>query len=223
MDWLNYHHLLYFWAVAREGTVARACDKLHLAQPTISGQLRQLERHLGARLFERAGRHLVLTEPGQEVYRLADEIFALGREVREVVRGRPAGRPARLLVGVAADVPELIAYRILEPALRLAEPVQIVCQRDPADQLLSQLALHKLDMVLSDVPVSPSARVRAFSHLLGECGVSVCGTAALVGARRRGFPRSLDGAPFLLPPEDAPLRRSLNEWFEAAGLRPGVR
>src|SRR5215472_6511405 len=123
MNWLNYHHLLYFWAVAREGGVARACRKLHLAQPTISGQVRQLERDLGVKLFERAGRHLVLTEAGQDVYRLADEIFALGREVREVAGGRSAGRPARLLVGIAEDVPELIACRILEPALRLAEPV----------------------------------------------------------------------------------------------------
>src|SRR5947207_1031189 len=134
MEWLNYHHLLYFWTVAREGTVAKACVKLHLAQPTISGQLRQLERDLGTKLFERVGRHLILTETGQEVYRLADEIFTLGRELQDVVKGHSAGRPARLLVGVAEDVPELIAYRILEPALRLAEPVQITCYRDSPDQ-----------------------------------------------------------------------------------------
>jgi LysR family transcriptional activator of nhaA len=223
MDWLNYHHLLYFWAVAREGSVAKACDRLHLAQPTISGQLRQLERDLGVKLFERSGRHLILTDTGQEVYRLADEIFALGREVQDVVQGRSAGRSARLVVGVAEDVPELIAYRILEPALRLAEPVQIACLRDPADELVAQLALHRLDMVLADTPVSPASRVRAFSHSLGESGVSICGTAELVSACRQGFPRSLDGAPFLLPPPETSLHRSLGEWFEAQGLRPSVR
>ncbi len=223
MDWLNYHHLLYFWAVAREGSIAAACDKLHLAQPTISGQLRQLERDLGVKLFERSGRNLVLTETGQEVYRLADEIFSLGRDLQDLVRGRLAGRPVRLLVGVADDVPELVAYRILEPALSPPEPAQVVCVREPSERLLAQLALHRLDVVVADTPVAASAKVRAFSHLLGESGVSVCGTAELVAARRRGFPRSLDGAPFLLPLENTPLRRALDEWFEAAGLRPEVR
>ena len=223
MDWLNYHHLLYFWAVAREGTIAGACGRLHLAQPTISGQLRQLERDLGVKLFERAGRRLVLTEIGQEVYRLADEIFALGRELQDTARGSATGRTARLLVGVVEDLPELIAYRILEPAVRLPEPVQVSCHRDTPEQLLAQLAQHRLDMILSDTPVSPASRVRAFSHLLGECGVSVCGTAGLVAARRRNFPRSLDGAPFLLPLQDTTLRRSLSQWFEATGLRPSVR
>jgi LysR family transcriptional activator of nhaA len=223
MDWLNYHHLLYFWTVAREGTIAGACDKLHLAQPTISGQLRQLERDLGVKLFERAGRHLVLTETGQEVYRLADEIFGLGRDLQDLVKGRLAGRPARLLVGVAEDVPELIACRILEPAFRLPEPAQLVCSRESADQLLAQLALHKLDVVLADTAAGPATKVRAFSHSLGESGVSVCGTAELVTPRRRGFPRSLGGAPFLFPLENTPLRRALDGWFEAAGLRPAVR
>ena len=223
MAWLNYHHLLYFWAVAREGTVAKACARLHVAQPTISGQLRQFERDMGAKLLERAGRYLVLTDTGQEVYRLADEIFALGRELQDTVRGRAAGRPARLSVGVAEDVPELIAYRILEPALRLAEPVQISCHRDEAGQLLGQLALHRLDVVLADTPASPAVSVRAFSHFLGESAVSICGTAELVAAHRRHFPRSLDGAPFLLPSQDTSLRRGLSQWFEAAGLRPSVR
>jgi LysR family transcriptional activator of nhaA len=223
MEWLNYHHLLYFWTVAREGTVARACARLHLAQPTISGQLRQLERDLGVKLFERAGRKLALTDTGQEVYRRADEIFGLGRDLLDLLRGRLTGRPTRLLVGVAEDVPELIAYRVLEPALRLPEPVQVVCHRKPADELLADLALHRLDVVLANTPVGPAARIRAFSHPLGESGVSVCGTAGLVARLGRGFPHSLDGAPFLLPQDDTSLRRGLDAWFEAAGLRPTVR
>jgi LysR family transcriptional activator of nhaA len=223
MEWLNYHHLLYFWTVAREGTVARACARLHLAQPTISGQLRQLERDLGVKLFERAGRKLALTETGQEVYRRADEIFGLGRDLLDLLRGRLTGRPTRLHVGVAEDVPELIAYRVLEPALGLPEPVQVICHRESADELLAELALHRLDVVLANKPVGPATRVRAFSHPLGESGISVCGTAGLVGRLRRDFPRSLDGAPFLLPREDTSVRQALDEWFEVAGLRPAIR
>jgi LysR family transcriptional activator of nhaA len=222
MHWLNYHHLFYFWTVAREGTVARACARLHLAQPTISGQLKQLERDLGVKLFDRAGRHLVLTETGQEVYRRADEIFGLGRDLQDLLRGRLEGRPSRLLVGVAEDVPELIAYRVLEPALRLAEPVQVICRRESADELLTDLAFYRLDVVLADTPVSPDTRVRAFSHPLGDSGVTICGTPGLVGRHRRGFPHSLGDAPFLMPSDSTSLRRALDRWFEANGLRPAV-
>lgn len=223
MNWLNYHHLLYFWTVAREGSIARACDRLDLAQPTISGQLRELERAVGAKLFHRMGRNLVLTETGKEVYRYADEIFSLGRELQDMLSGRPVGRSPRLLVGVAGALPKLVTYRILEPALHLPEPLQIVCQEGPPERLLTQLAVHELDVVLADAPVSPVTKVRAFNHLLGECGVSLFGTAELVAARRRGFPQSLNGAPFLLPMEDTSMRRSLDQWFEATGIRPLVR
>jgi LysR family transcriptional activator of nhaA len=223
MEWLNYHHLLYFWTVAREGSVAAACARLHLAQPTISGQLRQLERDLGVKLFERAGRRLALTDTGAEVYRRADQIFGLGRDLLDLVRGRLSGQPSRLMVGVAEDVPELIASRVLEPVLHLPEPVQVVCRRGSAEELQDELALQRLDVILANMPLGPAARVRAFSHPLGESGVSVCGTAELVSRHRRGFPRSLDGAAFLLPLADTSLRRALDEWFETAGLRPAVR
>ena len=128
MGWFNYHHLLYFWTVAREGSIARACGQLHLTQPTISAQLRSLEKALGARLFDRVGRTLVLTETGRVTYRYADEIFTLGRELQDTLQGRPPGRPLRLVVGVADTLPTPIAYRLIEPALRLPEPVQIVCE-----------------------------------------------------------------------------------------------
>lgn len=223
MDWLNYHHLLYFWTVAREGSIARACDKLLLAQPTISGQLRALERSLGDKLFTRSGRGLVLTETGRVVYRYADEIFTLGRELTDTLRGRPTGRPLRLVVGVADVLPKLISYRLLEPALHLPEPVQIICREGKPERLLAELSVHGLDIVLCDAPVSPTVKVRAFHHLLGECGVSVMGTATLARSLRRGFPRSLDGAPFLLPTDNTTLRRSLEQWFGAHGIRPAVR
>jgi LysR family transcriptional activator of nhaA len=222
MEWLNYHHLLYFWIVAREGSIARATAVLRLAQPTISAQIRSLEGQLGERLFARQGRGLVLTEVGRTVYRYADEIFGLGRELLEVVKGRPAGRPTRFTVGVADVVPKLVAHRLLEPALRLAEPVRLACREDHAERLLAALALHEVDLVLTDAPIPPSVRVRGFSHLLGECGVTIFAVQALAAVRRRRFPRSLDGAPFLLPVEATSLRRALDSWFEARGMRPAV-
>lgn len=220
MEWLNYHHLLYFWVVAREGSIARACEKLYLTQPTISAQLRALERSLGEKLFTRVGRTLVLTEVGQVVFRYADEIFSLGRELTDTLKGRARGRPVRFLVGVVDVLPKLIAYRLLEPALRLTEPVHIVCREDKPDRLLADLAVHELDLVLADAPIGPTIKVRAFNHLLGECGVTIFGTAQLAGAYRRNFPRSLNGAPLLLPTDNTMLRRSLEQWFAAEDIHP---
>lgn len=220
MHRLNYHHLLYFWTVAREGTIARACAKLHLTQPTISGQMRSLEKAIGAKLFDRAGRNLVLSHTGRVVFRYADEIFSLGAELQEHLKERPRGRPLRLMVGVADTLPKQIAYRLLEPALRLPEEVQIVCDQGRFDYLLSQLAVNEMDVVLADAPVSPITKIRAFSHLLGECGVCIMGSSKLAETYRRGFPQSLNGAPFLAPAENSVLRRSLEQWFDAEGIRP---
>ncbi len=222
VEWLNYHHLLYFWVVARKGGVSAASAELRLAQPTISGQIRALEDSLGEKLFRRVGRRLVLTEMGHTVFRYADEIFSLGRELLDAVKGRPTGRPIRLLVGVADAVPKLIAHRLLEPALRLPEAIRIVCREDKPERLFAALSVHALDLVLSDAPIGPGINVRAFNHLLGECGVTFFGSARLAAAHRRGFPRSLDGAPVLLPAENTTLRRSLDQWFDAQGVRPVV-
>jgi LysR family transcriptional activator of nhaA len=223
MAWLNYHHLLYFWTVAREGSIARACAKLHVTQPTVSGQLRALEKSLNGKLFDRVGRNLVLSATGRVVYRYADEIFSLGRELQNTVLGQPEGLPSRLVVGVAETMPELVAYRILEPVLRLPQIVHVTCEQGRPDQLLAQLGVNHFDVILADLPANPSVKIRAFNHLLGECGVSFAGTAALVSKYRRGFPKSLDNAPFLLPPENAVLRRSLEQWFQAEGIRPLIR
>lgn len=222
MEWLNYHHLLYFWAVARAGSVAGACEQLGLAQPTISGQVRALEESLGERLLERSGRGLALTEMGQVVYRYADEIFSLGREMVDVLKGRPGGRALRLLVGVSDAVSKLIAYRILKPALALPEGVQLICHEDRPDRLAALISSHRLDLALADAPLGPVMGLRVFNHLLGSCGVSLFATRALAAKYRREFPRSLDGAPFLLPHETSALRRSLEQWFEAEGIRPRV-
>ncbi|MEO7158315.1 MAG: transcriptional activator NhaR [Vicinamibacterales bacterium] len=222
MEWLNYHHLLYFWTVAREGTIARASQELRLAQPTISGQIRVLEDQLGEKLFQRSGRNLVLTDMGRVVYRYADDIFSLGRELMDTLKDRPTGRPMRFQVGVADEVSKMIAYRLLEPAMRLPQQVQIVCRDGAADRLLTELATHSLDLVIADTPISPAIKVKAFSHALGETPVTVFATAKLAAARRKNFPRSLDGAPFLLPTSGKTLRRTLDQYFDQQSIRPRV-
>lgn len=222
MEWINYHHLLYFWTVAREGSIARACEKLRLAQPTISGQLRMLEESLGEKLFAKSGRGLIMTEVGQVVFRYADEIFGLGRELQDVLKGRPRGRPLRLLVGISDLVPKLIAYRVLAPVLSMSEQVQIICDEDTPERLLADLAEHRLDVVLLDSPITASIKVKAYNHLLGSCGVAVVGATPLAARYRHGFPASLDGAPFLLPLEGSNLRRAVDQWFEVEGIRPRI-
>jgi LysR family transcriptional activator of nhaA len=222
MAWLNYHHLYYFWTVAREGSIARATQKLHLTQPTISAQLGALEDNLGEKLFHRTGRRLVLTEMGQVVYQYAEEIFTLGRELQDVLAGRPTGRPLRLTVGIDDQVPKLLAHRLLAPAFSLKEPVHLVCREGRLDRLFAELSTHALDLVLSDAPLTAEVHVRAFNHRLGETDVAVYGVSALAEKYRRGFPRSLDGAPFLLPTDGTSLRRSLEEWFDRERIRPVI-
>jgi len=221
MEWLNYHHLLYFYTVAKEGGVSRAAAVLRLSQPTLSGQIRKLEDALDAKLFQRVGRRLVLTETGRVVYRYADEIFTAGRELTETLRGRPPGRPLRLSVGVADVVPKVITHRLLEIALAQDEPVQLACHEGKTDRLLADLAIHAYDLVVTDSPLPANVNVKAYNHPLGECGVAFFATRSAVPRGRR-FPASLDGAPMLLPTAATALRRSLDHWFDARGLRPRV-
>jgi LysR family transcriptional activator of nhaA len=222
MEWLNYHHLYYFWTVARHGSIASAVNELRLAQPTISGQLRQLEEALGEKLFQRAGRGLKLTEVGQVAFRYAEEIFSLGRELQDVLKGRPAGRPVHFRVGISDQVPKLVTYRILQPALQLQDAVVLSCREDSPEVLLAELSNHQLDLVLSDSPVPSWVRVKAYSHLLGSSTVTLFAAKPLAARYRRGFPQSLDGAPMLLPMEGSALRRQLEQWFDQCGVRPRV-
>ncbi len=223
MHWLNYHHLLYFWTTAREGSIAAACRKLHLTQPTVSGQIKALERALKAKLFERRGRSIALTETGQLVYRYADEIFSLGRELEDAVAGRATGGGLRFTVGVADTLSKLIVHRLLEPALQLPEDVHISCVDGDPDRLLAQLTLHELDLVISDYPANPRLGLRVFNHPLGDCGVTLFGTAALAARYRPGFPRSLAGAPLLVPAGNAALRRAMDQWLDEIEIRPLIR
>ena len=223
MNWLNYHHLLYFWTVAREGSVTRACRTLHLTQPTVSGQIRLLERSLKAKLFERSGRSLVLTDTGRLVYRYADEIFSLGRDLQDALHDRPRGQPLRFAVGVADTLPKVLVHRLLAPAFVRGEEIRITCIDGPPDRLVAELSLHELDLVISDYPTNPRLGLKAFNHLLGECGISFFAAPALANRHRRGFPQSLSGAPLLLPHGNTALRRSLEEWFDRHGIRPRIR
>ncbi|RLS40425.1 MAG: transcriptional activator NhaR [Planctomycetota bacterium] len=211
-DWLNYHHLLYFWTVVREGSISKACDKLSLAQPTISGQLRKLEQTLGGKLFDRAGRELVMTELGQMVYRYAEEIFTTGNELMDAVRGRPTGRPLRLVVGIPGVISKTVVYKLLSPVLDMSEKIHLVCREASQSELLQMLVSHELDVVLSDVPAGSLLQVRAFNHSLGTSPVGWFGTAALVQQCRESFPQCMQSMPCLLPAESTTLRRSVDHW-----------
>lgn len=219
MEWLNYHHLLYFWVVAREGSIVAAAKTLNLTQPTISAQLRLLEESLGEKLFAKAGRNLVLTEAGKIALRYADEIFALGRELRDTLRDRPTGRPVRITVGVADVVPKLVAYRILRPAFTAGTDIEVVCRESSSATLLGLLVQHEVDLVLTDAPASGTV-LRAYNHFLGESGTTFFATPTVARGMSRNWPKSLAGAPLLLPGAGTQIRRALELWFDANGIEP---
>lgn len=219
---LNYQHLLYFWTVVRAGGLTRACEELKLSAPTVSTQLKLLEQRLGEQLLMRTGRTLTPTDTGRMVFRYADEIFGLGREMLDTLQGQPTGRPLRLVIGIDDILPKEIAHRLIEPALQLKMPVRVVCREAGLSRLVADLASHDVDVVLSDAPAAPSLNVRAFNHPLGECGLVWMASAALARSHRPAFPQSLDQAPVLLPTDDTAIRRSLEQWFEQLGIRPVV-
>lgn len=221
-DWLNYHHLLYFWMVAKEGGITPAAEALHLSQPTLSTQIQKLEKSMGVQLFERKGRAMLLTDTGQTVFRYAEEIFNLGRELTDAVRGRPSDDSLRLLVGVPDVLPKLIVHRLLQPALEMDERVKLVCYEGKLHDLLTDLAMHRLDVVLANSRLTPDSNVRAFNHLLGQCDVTVFGTQELAKKFKPGFPHSLNGAPMLLPTQNTTMRRAMEQWFDENEIRPEV-
>jgi len=222
MEWLNYHHLFYFCAVARTGSITKASAELHVSPPAISAQLHNLEENLGEKLLARSGRDLVLTEMGRIVFTFGEEIFGLGRELVNTLKDRPSGRPLRPTIGIVDVVPKIIAQWLIQPALRLRERVRIVCREGSSDQLLSQLAIHELDVVLSDTPIHPNIRVKAYNHLLGECGTTFVATPTLAKNLNNDFPQSLHRAPMLLPGENTAIRRNLDSWFDSKEVRPAI-
>jgi LysR family transcriptional activator of nhaA len=217
---VNYKHLHYFWAVAREGGVVRASERLNLTPQTISGQLSVLEEQLGVELFNRVGRNLELTETGRLILSYADEIFSLGGEMEEVIHQLPDGRPQLFRVGVVDVLPKSIAHRILEPALQMPDPVRMICREASLDSLLAELAVHRLDLVLADRPIPPTISTRGFSHKLGECAVSFFATEKLDKKLKGDFPHCLDGAPLLLPSSGTQLRSGIDQWLNKHRLHP---
>ena len=221
MDWLNYHHLYYFWTVARAGSIAKASTELRLAQPTISNQLKTLEGSLGVKVLERQGRRLVLTDAGRTVLRYCDDIFRTGRELQLAVKGLPTGQRPRLVAGVADVIPKRVAALLLQPAVDSTPDLSLVCREGPLPQLLAALALHELDVVLADVPAGEDVKVKAFSHELGSCGMTFF-AAGKLASLKRGFPHSLEGQPLLLPSEGTAPRRALDGWLATEGIHPVV-
>ena len=219
---LNFKHLRYFWMVAKSGSIARASEQLHLTPQSISGQLSELEAALGVDLFRRVGRGLELTETGQRMLGYAEQIFALGDELLESVHDGALVHGVPFRVGIADSVPKMVAYRLIEPSLGFDEPIKLICREGRLTTLLADLAVHRLDMVIADRPMPDNLNVRGYDHYLGESGVSVFGTQALIEQASRPFPQHLDGAPFLLPGADVALQPRLMRWFEAERLRPRI-
>jgi len=222
MRHLNYSHLHYFWAVAREGSIARASESLHLTPQTISGQLKLLDEAVGQPLFNRVGRRLVLSDMGRLVFQYADEIFSVGAELASVVRGNHMSGPTTLAVGIVSSMPKLIVERIIAPAMMAEQPIRVRCHEASIEHLLGELAVHKLDLVLSDQPVPDGLSLKAYNHRLGESGMSFFALRSQARRYRGKFPGSLQDAPMLLPSPNSALRRRLDDWFEKLELSPRI-
>lgn len=220
MEFLNYHHLRYFWVAAKEGGLTRAARKLRVSQPSICTQIQVLERALGDKLLRRTPRGLALTEAGQKVFSFAEEIFSLGEDLLSTMKQHPTARPLRVNIGIADSLPKLLTYEMLKPIFHLPQAVQASCCEGKVPDLLAQLAAYRLDVVLSDEPSPASGNPKTFNHLLGECGVSFCAGPKLATRLKRRFPASLHDAPALLPSPNSALRRSLEKWFREQRISP---
>jgi LysR family transcriptional regulator, transcriptional activator of nhaA len=219
---LNFKHLRYFWMVGKTGSIARAAERLHLTPQSISGQLSEFENALGVQLFRPSGRNRELTDTGRRMLAYAQEIFAIGDDMLDMLRDQESQKAVPFRVGIADCVTKSIAYRLVEPALKYGERVRLVCREGRLTSLVADLAIHRLDMIIADRPMSANLNVRGYSHLLGESGLTVFGTQSLAKKMAADFPASLENAPFLLPGEDVAIRPKLIEWFEKQDLRPNI-
>lgn len=221
-EFLNYHHLRYFWTVANEGSFRRASEKLRVSQPSMCTQIKVLEASLGEALFRPSGRSLELTEFGQLIHGYAEEIFTLGSEILRATKQAPGVRALRLHVGIVDSFPKLMSYEILRPVLDHQPPVRLTCHEGKLTDLVSQLSTHRIDVVLSDEPVSPGSAGKVFNHLLGSSEITFCAMPGLARSLKGRFPKNLDDAPVLLPTQNCSLRRDLEKWFQSAGIQPRV-
>lgn len=219
---MNLKHLYYFWKVAKHGGVLRASEAIHISPQTLSGQIKLLEDQVGTALFKRAGRTLELTAAGKLALGYADEMFTLSSELDQVLQQYPEGRAIEFRVGVSDALPKSLAYRLLRPAIKLDEAVRIVCREWRLDRLLAELALHRLDMVISDAPVPANVGIKAFTHILGESSVTFMAHPVLVEKSKLAFPKNLEQLPILLPGEDSAMRKAINEWFDQQRLKVSV-
>jgi LysR family transcriptional activator of nhaA len=219
---MNYKHLQYFWVVASEGSIAKASERLHVTPQTISGQLSTLEERIGAELFAKQGRGLQLTETGRLVLQYAEEIFQLGRELNDVLRGSAVVGPSEFIVGAASALPKTIVFKILEPALKLEQDISLISREGPIDDLLADLAVHKLDLVLSDMALPTSLNVKAYNHLLGKSALSLFASKRLADELKQGFPGSLQGMPLLLPTRQYSIRQKIDQWLDEIAVTPFV-
>jgi len=221
-NWLNYHHLRYFHAVAKEGSVRRASEKLNTSQPSICAQVKQLESALGETLYRRSGRSIVLTDFGRTVYGYADDILALGSELLSTASRTPTVRMLRIHVGIVDSFPKLLSLDILRPVFAQVPRVQVTCHEGKLDDLLGQLAAHRLDALLADEPPPSGSQIKTFNHPLGVSGVTFCSSPILAKKLSGRFPRILHGAPLLLPTQNTALRRDLEKWFRSTQIEPVV-
>jgi LysR family transcriptional activator of nhaA len=220
---INFKHLHYFWVTAKAGGVMRAGEQLHTTPQTLSGQIKLLEEALGRKLFRKSGRRLELTEAGRLALGYADEIFALATDLEETVRQAHGGqRVLDFRVGVADVVPKSVAYRLIEPALAVPEPVRLVCNEGKFTELLADLALHRIDLVIADEPIAKRVSVMAFNHPLGTSPMSFLCAPALHAQLTGPFPQCLNGAPMLLQGATSSIRPQLESWFTQHGLHPRV-
>ncbi len=219
MEWMNYHHLLYFWLAAREGSVTAAAEILQLSAPTVSGQINLLEESLGQKLFKRAGRSLVMTDAGKLVYRYAEEIFTLGEALQAEVKGRQQVIARRLHVGIAPAVSDLVVERLLHPITSTPQQLKIIVHTATLAELLGQLAVRSLDVVLTDAPAA-NPKLNLWSHLLFESGTTIFSTAKGARTLKQGFPRALAKSHLFLPSANAATRRDLEAWLDDKNARP---
>lgn len=218
---MNFKHLHYFWATAKAGGIVRAGEQLHITPQTLSGQIKLLEDRLGCHLFRKNGRRLELTEEGRVALGYADQIFALSADLESALgRARDGHKTLDFRVGLADSVPKAIAYRLLEPALGLAEQVRLVCHEGKFPDLLGQLSVHRLDLVLADEPMGKQLSVKAFNHPLGTTPMSFFASPTLRRQLKGPFPRNMDGAPMLKQGVASAMRQRLEFWLAAHQLHP---
>ena len=219
---LNYRQLHYFWAVAKTGSIARACEQLHLTPQTISGQISLLEQTFGVELFKRVGRQLELTETGRAALPYAEQMFQLAGELENLLRAQPDEQQTLFRVGVADVVPKSIVYRLIAPSMALSEAIRITCREDQLERLLADLAIQRLDLVISDRPMPSHLDVKGYSQKLGECGVSFFATHELADRYGKDFPQGMHGAPLLVPGQQTVVRSRLMRWFAEQNVQPRI-